>query len=208
MQPRAAVIYSPKKEIRIKYGPQAHLRSDRSGDGGRWIRAAKAARQPASTEATINGKKISIDYSAPSMRGRHIFNGPGALQPDDTIWRAGANEATVFHTAADLDVGGTNVPAGDYAVYVWLDTGKWSLILSKQPLTVNGRKLWGISMGGTGDQTTLDAKQSLGRIPMTMSKPPAPVETYKMTLTSEGGNKGKLTLEWENVVASVPITVK
>jgi hypothetical protein len=163
---------------------------------------------PASTEVTINGKKISIDYSAPSMRGRHIFNGPGALQPDNTIWRAGANEATVFHTAADLDVGGTNVPAGDYALYIWLDTGKWSLILSKQPLMVNGRKLWGIGMGGTGDQSTLDEKQSLGRIPMAMNKPPAPVETYKMTLSSEGGNQGKLTLEWENVVASVPIAVK
>jgi hypothetical protein len=175
--------------------------------------AAGFAQQPrpspaASTEVTINGKKISIDYSAPSMRGRHIFNGTGALQPDNTTWRAGANEATVIHTASDLDVGGTNVPAGDYALYVWLDTGKWSLILSKQPLMVNGRKLWGIGMGGTGDQTTLDEKQSLGRIPMTMSKPPVPVETYKMTLSSEGGNRGKLTLEWENVVASVPIVVK
>jgi hypothetical protein len=162
----------------------------------------------ATTDATINGKKISIDYSAPSMKGRHIFNGAGALQPDSTIWRAGANEATVFHTAADLDIGGKTVPAGDYALYVSLDTGKWSLILSKQPLMVNGRKLWGIGMGGTGDQTTLDVKQSLGEIPMTMSKPPAPVETYKMTLSGEGGAKGKLTLEWENVVASVAITVK
>ncbi|MGD0497810.1 MAG: DUF2911 domain-containing protein [Bryobacteraceae bacterium] len=163
---------------------------------------------PASAAVTINGKNISIDYSTPSMKGRHIFNGADALQPDNTIWRAGANEATVFHTAANLDVGGTNVPAGDYALYVWLDTGKWSLILSKQPLMVNGRKLWGIAMGGAGDRTTLDEKQSLGRIPMTMGKPPAPVETYKMTLSSEGGNNGKLTLAWENVVASVPITVK
>jgi hypothetical protein len=66
-------------------------------------------------------------------------------------------------------------------------------------------------MGGmesAAGQSTLDEKQSLGRIPMTMSKPPAPVETYKMTLAGEGGNKGRLTLEWENVAASVPITVK
>ena len=178
------------------------------------LAAAGFAQQPrpspaASTEVTINGKKISIDYSAPSMRGRHIFNGTGALQPDNTTWRAGANEATVIHTASDLDVGGTNVPAGDYALYVWLDTGKWSLILSKQPLMVNGRKLWGIPMGGMGGmesaagQSTLDEKQSLGRIPMTMSKPPAPVETYKMTLSA-----GKLQLAWADVVASVPFTVK
>ncbi|MBZ5581419.1 MAG: DUF2911 domain-containing protein [Acidobacteriia bacterium] len=161
---------------------------------------------PASTEITVNGKKISVNYSAPSMKGRHIFNGAGALQPDDSIWRAGANEATVLHTDANLDVGGTNVPAGDYALYIWLDKGSWSLILSKQSLKApNGRALWGINMDGS---TTLDEKQSLGRIPLTMSKPPAPVETYKMTLASEGGNRAKLTLEWENVVASVPITVK
>jgi hypothetical protein len=171
---------------------------------------AQAPKQPASpaakAEVAINGKTISVAYSAPSMRGRHIFNGEGALQPDNTIWRAGANEATVFHTDADLDFGGISVPKGDYATYVWLDQGKWSLIFSKQPLIgENGRKLWGIKGGGA---TTLDEAQSLGRIPMNMSKPPAPVETFKITLTNEGGNRGKLQMEWENVIASVPFTVR
>jgi len=46
------------------------------------------------------------------MRGRKIFNGAGALQPDNTIWRAGANEATALHTDADLDIGGLAVPKG------------------------------------------------------------------------------------------------
>jgi hypothetical protein len=159
----------------------------------------------ATSEVTINGKNITIAYSAPSMRGRHIFNGAGALQPDDTIWRAGANEATVFHADADLDVAGVSVPKGDYATYVWLDQGKWSLIFSKQSLMANGRKLWGIKGDGS---TTLEENQSLGRIPMTMSKPSAPVETFKITLSSEGGNRGKLQMEWENVAASVPFTVK
>jgi len=35
---------------------------------------------PASTSVTINGKAIAIKYSAPSMRGRKIFNGSGALR--------------------------------------------------------------------------------------------------------------------------------
>src|ERR1035437_4266757 len=56
---------------------------------------------PANTSVTINDKTIAIKYSAPSMRGRKIFNGAGALQPDNTIWRAGANEATALHTDAD-----------------------------------------------------------------------------------------------------------
>jgi hypothetical protein len=44
------------------------------------------------------------------MRGRKIFNGADVLQPDNTIWRAGANDATALHTDADLDINGLAVP--------------------------------------------------------------------------------------------------
>jgi hypothetical protein len=151
------------------------------------------ASPPANTSVTINGKTIAIKYSAPSMRGRKIFNGTGALQPDNTIWRAGANEATALHTDADLDIGGLAVPKGDYTLFVWLDPQQWKLAINKQT-------------GQFG--TEYHQEQDLGRVPMTMSKPPAPIETYKMTLSSAGGNKGKLQLEWENVIASVPVTVQ
>src|SRR6266542_5111807 len=62
------------------------------------------------------GKMIWIFYHAPSVTDpktkekRHIFNGPGALQPDVSIWRLGADYATVLHTDADLDIGGLAVP--------------------------------------------------------------------------------------------------
>jgi hypothetical protein len=115
------------------------------------------------------------------------------LQPDNTIWRAGANEATALHTDANLDINGLAVPKGDYTLYVWLDPQQWKLVVSKQ----TGQ--WG---------TEYHPEQDLGRVPMTMGKPPAPLETYKMTLSSAGGNTGKLQLEWENVIASVNFTVK
>ena len=148
---------------------------------------------PADTSVTINGKTIAIKYCAPSVRGRKIFNGTDALQPDNTIWRAGANEATALHTDAELDIGGLAVPKGDYTLFVWLDPQQWKLVVSKQT-------------GQFG--TEYSQEKDLGRVPMTMSKPPAPIETYKMTLSSAVGNQGKLQLEWENVIASVPITVK
>jgi hypothetical protein len=154
---------------------------------------------PMDTSVTIGGKTITIKYSAPSVRGRHIFGGADALQPDNTIWRAGANNATALHTDADLTIGSVHVAPGDYTLYVALDTGKWDLVVSKQ----TGQ--WGINRDGS---TTLDKAQEVGRVPMKMSKPPAPVELYKMTLASAGGNKGTLTLEWENVVAAVDFTAK
>jgi hypothetical protein len=154
---------------------------------------------PKTTSVTIGDKIISIRYSAPSVRGRKIFGGAGALQPDNTVWRAGANSATALHTDADLTIGAVAVPAGDYTLYVFLDPNGWKLIVSRQ----TGQ--WGINRDGS---TSVDETKALSRIPMTMSKPPAPVELYKMTLSSTGGNEGKLQLEWENVVASVNFTAK
>lgn len=154
---------------------------------------------PKEASVTINGKQIWIVYHAPSVRGRKIFGGQGALQPDDSVWRAGADWATVLHTDANLDINGVAVPAGDYSLYVFLNKGKWELIINKQ----TGQ--WGIKRDGS---TTLDESKNAGRTAMTMSKPAAPVEQYKITLSSAGASKGTLQLEWENVVASVPFTVK
>lgn len=60
----------------------------------------------AETSVTVNGKNTWIYYHAPSVRGRHIFGGAGALQPDGSVWRLGADYATVLHTDADLDLNG------------------------------------------------------------------------------------------------------
>ncbi|HTS65467.1 MAG TPA: DUF2911 domain-containing protein [Candidatus Acidoferrales bacterium] len=152
------------------------------------------ASPPKETSVDIGGKKITIKYSAPSMRGRQIFGAGGVVSKDPTypVWRAGANSATALHTDANLTIGNLNVPAGDYTLFVALEN-PWKLIVSKE----TGE--WGLSY---------HADKDLGRVPMTVSKPAAPIETYKMTLAATGGNKGKLTLEWENVVASVDFTVK
>lgn len=151
---------------------------------------------PAQTSITVNGKNISIKYNAPSVRGRKIFGEGGKISQDSTypVWRAGANSATAFHTDADLDVGGLNVPKGDYTLFVLVkDPDAWQLIINKQT------HQWGLNYSEA---------QDLGRVKMTMSKPPAPIEVMKFTLTDLGGNKAKLQLEWENHIASVPITVK
>jgi hypothetical protein len=158
------------------------------------------AQSPGTETATsIGGKQIWIYYHAPSVRSRKIFNGAGALQPDESVWRLGADRATVLHTDANLDLNGLAVPAGDYSLYVALDKGQWELIVNKK----TGQ--WGINMDGS---TTDAPADELGRTKMTMSKPASPVETLKIDLAHTSGNRGKLNVEWENVAASVPFTVK
>ena len=160
--------------------------------------AAAATLTNQSATVTINGKTLSIKYSAPAVNHREgkLFGKDGAIGGDGTypVWRAGANDATAFHTDADLTMGSLSVPKGDYTLYVNLaDPAHWELIINKQT-------------GQFG--TDYDAKQDLGRIKMTMSKPAATVQQLKYTLSSTSGNKGKLDLAWENVDASVAFTAK
>jgi hypothetical protein len=158
----------------------------------------------ANTSATINGKQLWIFYHAPSVRGRKMFGGADAQQPDATIWRLGADYATVLHTDADLDLNGVAVPKGDYTLYVDLDKGQWKLIVNKT-LMQGTRHIWGINRDGS---STDDPATEVGRATMTMGKPGSPVETLKITLSGTGGAKGKMLVEFENVTASVPFTVK
>jgi len=157
---------------------------------------ACAQSPPAQTAIALGGKKLSIQYSAPSVRHRKIFGPGGLLSQDPTYpaWRAGANSATAFHTDADLDIGGKAVPKGDYTLFVLVsDPDHWQLIINKQ----TGQ--WGLSYSQA---------QDLARINMTMSKPPSKIETFKITLSKGSGNDGKLEMAWDNYIASAPIKVK
>ena len=153
----------------------------------------------AEASATIGGKHLWIYYHAPSMRDRKIFGGQDVLQPDNSIWRLGADYATVLHTDAELAFRGLTIPPGDYSLYVFLDKGNWELIVNKK----TGQ--WGINRDNS---TTDQLADELGRIRMTMGKAPAPIETLKIGLDSPGGDRGILTIGWENVKANAAFTVK
>lgn len=156
--------------------------------------AKKPSSPPAETSITVDGKMLTIKYSAPSLNGRQMFGEGGRISKDPNypVWRAGANSATAFHTDAELDIRGLKVPPGDYTLYVLTVPDPWQLIISKQ----TGQ--WGL---------TYKPENDLGRVKMDVTKPPSPIETYKMTLSSVGGKSAKLQLEWENVIAAVPIKV-
>lgn len=71
---------------------------------------------PAKTaEGTVNGANITINYSSPAVKGRTIW---GDLVPYGDVWRAGANEATIFETDKDIKVEGQDLPAGKYSFYI------------------------------------------------------------------------------------------
>ncbi|WP_259071344.1 DUF2911 domain-containing protein [Mucilaginibacter sp. X4EP1] len=79
----------------------------------------------------INKATVTINYSSPSVKGRKIW---GGLVPYDTVWRAGANEATTFQTDKDLLIGTQVLPAGKYGFFLVPNkTGQWIAVFNKVP---------------------------------------------------------------------------
>ncbi|MEP6714075.1 MAG: DUF2911 domain-containing protein [Terriglobia bacterium] len=143
----------------------------------------------ARSTVVVAGKTISVDYYAPSMHGRKVM---GGLVPFDRVWCTGANIATGFTTAADLQIGTLRLPKGTYSIWTLPGAQEWTLIINKE-----------------SGQFHLNYNQDVdfGRTKMHLKTLPDPVETFRVDLRSDGGNKGTLALVWETTEASIPFTV-
>jgi hypothetical protein len=91
---------------------------------------SKRPSPPAKAVGTLaSGAVITIDYSQPSLKGRTM--GKDVEPMPGQVWRAGANEATVFAVSKPVMVEGNALPAGKYAFFT-IDNGKeWTLIFNK-----------------------------------------------------------------------------
>lgn len=83
---------------------------------------------PKSAEGTINGAKITINYSSPAVKGRVIW---GDLVPLGQVWRAGANDATTFEISKDIKVQGQTLPKGKYTFFIIPGEYESTLIFNK-----------------------------------------------------------------------------
>jgi Protein of unknown function (DUF2911) len=149
---------------------------------------SKRPSPPGTAEITLKGKKITIEYSRPFLKGRHVGK---ELAPYGEVWRTGANEATSLTTETDLTIGGTKVPAGKYTIYSLPSEGTWKLIINKQ----TGQ--WG---------TEYHEDQDLARIDMQKTALPQPVEQFTISFDKKSENTANLNLDWENT--RVFVTVK
>jgi hypothetical protein len=82
----------------------------------------------ASVMQVVGFTEIQIDYGRPGVKGRKIW---GELVPYNKVWRAGANEATVFSFSTDVTIEGKKLPAGKYSFFVIPNKGEWILIFNK-----------------------------------------------------------------------------
>jgi len=91
---------------------------------------SKRPSPPAIAKETLaNGTNVSIDYSQPSVKGRTVGK---EVEPFmEQVWRAGANEATVFTIDKDVEIDGKKLPAGKYGLFAIMHANNWTIIFNK-----------------------------------------------------------------------------
>ncbi len=161
--------------------------------------------------ATVGGKKVSVDYGRPALKGRELDALMKQLPPD-RMWRAGENQVSTFTTEGDVLVGGKRVPAGKYSVYVHAgENNAWSFVLNKD-LGVPLGKIWPQAPDNMknepwphlDDYTKSAAATEVIRVPMTAAKVAQPADLFTMGFTPKGPGQ-ELTLAWGTQAFSVDI---
>src|SRR5213083_2431763 len=112
--------------------------------------------QKASVMQTVGVTDITITYSRPPVKGRIIFaDAPATMEsrakgeatldnqnerkpgepivPYNHVWRAGANEATMFQVTDDVSINGQPLKAGTYSLHTVPGKDEWTIIFNNDP---------------------------------------------------------------------------
>lgn len=143
----------------------------------------KPASPPAKAEGTIDGIKVTVDYSAPSAKGRKIM---GELVPYGKVWRTGANATTAIEFSGDVKVEGKALAKGKYGLYTIPGETEWTIIINKV---------------ATGSPYDYSDKQDALRVTVKPGKTKSFVETFNIAV--ENNN---VVLAWENTSVSFKVT--
>ncbi|MET1057690.1 MAG: DUF2911 domain-containing protein [Pedobacter sp.] len=135
--------------------------------------------------------KITITYSRPNTKGRAIF---GKMEPYGTVWRTGANSATVISFTDDVTFAGKPVPAGEYALFTVPEKGEWTVILNKNT------KQWGA-------YEYKEAEDFL-RVKVKANDSKDKVETFTIGFASVFPTKAELLLAWETTLVKIDLTTE
>ncbi len=165
----------------------------------------------ASVMQIIGTTEVAITYSRPAVKGRTIWGdwptevaGEGTLDNQNTrpagapivpyghLWRAGANEATLFVVNDDVLINGQPLAAGKYSLHMIPGKEEWTVVFNKD----DGQ--WG--------SFTYDAKKDALRV---KTKPVVTTDSKEfLYYGSEIGaeNAATVYLRWEKI--KVPFTVE
>lgn len=150
------------------------------------------ASEPASVTQTIDGTRMTIEYSRPRARGRKNLIG-GEVKWGQ-VWTAGANWATTLETGKDITLGGQRVPKGKYSIWLQLrKSGTWTAFLDTNAKRFHGQPP--------------DTNQVAIKFPVRASSGPY-TETLSWGFENVRLSSAKLTLRWEKTVVALDLAVE
>ena len=150
---------------------------------------AKRASPHETVSIDLNGKKVSISYGRPYLKGRQVGH---EVAPYGDVWRLGADEATKITVSAPVKIQNIELPAGSYSLFAIPNADNWTIIVNKVA------NQWG----------AFSYKQSedLGRFDVKVKQLSTPVEQFTITLSKQSGNTADLTFAWGNASISTTVT--
>jgi hypothetical protein len=144
----------------------------------------------ASVSQTVGLTKLQVDYHRPAVNGRKVWDG---LVPFGQVWRAGANENTVFTTSSAIKLAGKPLAAGAYGVHMIPTASDWTVIFSKQTAG------WG--------SFSYDQKEDALRVTVRPQTVGENEERLQYTFEDPTDKTATLTLRWEKLAVPVRVEV-
>ena len=140
-------------------------------------------------EQTVGLTKVTLEYSRPSMRGRTIF---GGLVPYGELWRTGANENTKITFSDDVNIGGTELKAGSYAIYTKPNVQNWEIYF------YSDSDNWGTPQEWDESKVVVTVKAQVD--PMAFD-----IQSFTIAFSDITNDSANLRMLCENVSIVVPI---
>lgn len=135
--------------------------------------------------------KISLSYSRPNVKGRKIF---GELEPYGSVWRTGANSATVISFTEPVKIAGKELADGEYGLFTIPGKEEWTVIFNK------GAKQWG--------SYEYKAADDVLRLKVKPVKLKDKIETFTIQFINVFPTSAQLQLMWENTALTVDLTTE
>ena len=145
----------------------------------------------AKIEQVVGLTNVTIDYSRPAKRDRKIM---GELVPMGEIWRAGANENSTLSFSDPVKVGGENLDAGTYSLFIRPGKSMWEVFFYTE--TDN----WGLPEKWNTESIAVVVETEIIQLKNT-------IESFTISLDDLYNNGANINIMWENTKVSIPIEV-
>lgn len=150
----------------------------------------------ASVSQVVGFTKISIDYSSPAVKGRKIF---GEIEKYGVTWRAGANAQTIIEFSTGVNVGGKNLRAGKYSIFITpTESGDWTVHLNSKAASV-----FAYMKDGKIDEEAV-AKDDAVSFKATTERG-GNTERLQYHISANDNKIALITMAWEGVKVTFPV---